>query len=185
MKLKIFLLSLSFIFLVSNLFGKSFNFYREDLSFTLTKTHLKVDGLYYFSNDSDEQVSYILFYPYPADSLMGMVDSSFVFDQDGKSCKLSDRMEGMSFGVKIAAHDTTVCRIGYRQELKGRSARYILLTTQEWGEPFKEVNYQLTSSIKNLKFNYKPDSKKKSGKDWIYKWHKTNFMPDRDFIIYF
>jgi hypothetical protein len=170
---------------IASLQCKNIEFYREDLTFTLTKSHLTVDGNYFFRNDTDKSGSYLLYYPYPGDSIMGYVDSTFALDSNNKLCKVSERKDGMTFSVKIAAHDTTVCRIGYRQSLNGHSARYILTTTQSWGKPFKEVSYSVISNLKHLKFNYKPDSIQKKGRGKMYRWHKTNFMPDKDFIIYF
>jgi hypothetical protein len=181
----VFFFILSLFFTINYLYSKNLEFYREDLTFTLTKTHLKVDGLYYFRNDADKEVSYLLFYPYPPDSLMGSVDSTFAFDPHGKSCKLHDRRDGMTFSATVSAQDTTVYRIGYRQSLINHSARYILITTQSWGKPFEEVTYQVISKLKHLKFNYPPDQVKRKGKERIYIWHKNHFMPDKDFIIQF
>mgnify|MGYP000429280621 FL=1 len=78
-------------------------------------------------------------------------------------------------------------RIGYTQELKGSKAEYILMSTKSWGQSLTEVNYTLITphDLKVDSLSYPPDfSNDKSGKT-IYYYHKENFMPDREFEIFF
>lgn len=158
-------------------------FYREDLHFKLSADHFSVDGYYYFRNPTDKPLNTLLAYPFPADSLMGTVDSVFAYDSNNKNIMLQNNQKFMNFRVSIPAQDTLVCRIGYRQELKEHYAKYILLTTHAWGKPFEQVNYDLTTTMKIKEFSYEPDRIFNKKKITNYTWHKVNFMPDRDFVI--
>ncbi len=158
-------------------------FYREDLNFSLTKDYFTVDGYYYFRNLTDKEINILLAYPFPSDSLMGAVDSVFALDHSGNSIMVQTNQKFMNFRVNIAPHDSTVCRIGYMQEVRDHYAKYILLTTRAWGKPFTQVHYQLITKAKKITCSYPPDHQDKRGKLYYYQWHMTNFMPDKDFII--
>ena len=58
--------------------SQNIQFFREDLNFRLEENQFYVDGLYYFRNLTDQDVNRTLFYPFPADSIYGEVDSIFV-----------------------------------------------------------------------------------------------------------
>ena len=89
--------------------------------------------------------------------------------------------------LEVKAESVTMLRIGYTQELLGTRAEYILTSTKAWGQSLKEVNYTLIAP-ENLQIDsltYPPDfSNSKSGKTIFY-YHKENFMPDRDFKVFF
>ena len=95
--------------------------------------------------------------------------------------------KGASFTIQIDPDSTAIYRIGYRHELKGDRAEYILTTAQTWGRPFEQVNYSLTfpKELSLDSLSYTPDSLREENNRYIFFWYKENFMPSRNFIIHF
>ena len=167
--------------------AQDLQFYQEDLDFKIEENYFYVDGLYYFSNTSDKEITRRLFYPFPQDEAYGKVDSIFVINiQDTlKETNLRNNFKGSSFTIQIDPDTTAIYRIGYRQELKETKAEYILITTQTWGIPFAQVNYTLMfpKQFSLDSISYIPDSLREESDKYIFFWHKENFMPDKNFEI--
>lgn len=86
--------------------------------------------------------------------------------------------------------DTRSCNavyISYKQKLFENYARYILLSTQSWGEVLKRVEYKLKISdhIRITYFSIEPDGEICLDFGRLYLWQRENFMPDRDLIFEF
>ena len=182
------LFTLFVILLFSQLFSGNLEFFREDLNFEIKDDYLYVDGIYYFRNNSNEEMKRLLFYPFPQDSLYGIVDSmQAICLLDSSNCIIKTREKGFSFKVQIAPEKEQTYRISYRQKLFGNIAEYILTTTQRWEKPFEEINYRilLPKAVKLDSLSYFPDSLKTIGNKHIFFYHKENFMPDRNLKIWF
>ena len=176
------------LFLFSQLFSGNLEFFREDLDFEIKGNYFHVDGIYYFRNNSDTEIKRLLFYPFPLDSLYGIVDSmQAICLSDSSDCFIKSNEKGFSFKIKIAPNEEEKYRLSYRQKLLGNKAEYILTTTQRWGKPFEEVNYKilLPKDVKLDSLSYFPDSLKTVGDKHIFYYHKINFMPDRNMKIWF
>jgi len=168
--------------------SQDLDFYREDINFELSKDYFKVDGYYYFRNLKFDPITSNLFYPFPNDSIYGIIDSVFAFDiiQNRDNLKqVTQKAAGIE--LFIQAFDTTVINIGYRQELKSNKAEYILTTTKGWGKAFEEVHYKLVldTSILITSFSLEPETSYFSDKGNIFLWNKENFLPAIDFIVNF
>jgi len=165
------------------------DFYREDLTFILDDSSFTVTGYYYFLNTSENNEKLDMLYPFPADETYGEITDVYAYKHGNplKNALLHYSENAAIVNLEIDAETNTMIRIGYTQELKGNKAEYILLSTKAWGKSLKEVNYTLITPY-NLKIDslsYPPDfSNDKSGKT-IYYYHKENFMPDREFEVYF
>lgn len=161
-------------------------FYREDIKFELKEGYFKVDGDYFFRNPDLNPVRTELVYPFPLDTIYGIVDSIFAIDIIDRKDNLKQvTNKAAAIELFILPFDTTVINIGYRQELKSYRAEYILTTTRGWGKAFEEVYYTLISqsNITIDGFSYEPDTNyTNSGKN-IYTWKKKNFLPEINFII--
>jgi hypothetical protein len=182
------LLLLILIFVSINI-SKSQNieFYREDLTFKLSETHFTVDGLYYFCNVSSEDITKTIFYPFPIDSLYGIIDSVFVENEEKLPVKFfQEKNKGIYFKMNIPPYGIKKLRINYRQEIYKNKAEYILTTTKYWNKPFEIVNYKLIvpKEIKISSLSYKPDSTFSTNKNKVYLWQKKDFMPTKNMIIY-
>lgn len=164
-------------------------FYREDLHFTLSDSIFSVDGLYFLRNDSEKELKQFLFYPFPQDSLYGLVDTVF--------CQNASRLDsarvvrwnqkGASLQITIPAQDTTVMRIYYNHKLKGGKAEYILETTAAWGKGFEQAYYYLTfpKYIKIKSLSYIPDELEETDTHYTLIWMKKDFLPLKNFVVEF
>lgn len=179
--LYIFLLTCSFAF------GQRINFHREDVTCRLDGEYLRVEGYYWFSNESNVAVRSEIYYPFPHDS-GGLVDSMKVYNLTrGQETFIGVEKFGLSFFVDIEPSDTSLFQIKYRQRLNSDSAVYILKTTKSWGKPLDVAEFKLMvpDSLKIKHFTYPPDQLYKIEKLCIYLWKRQCFMPDRNLVFYF
>ncbi|MDT8394613.1 MAG: hypothetical protein RQ761_12270 [Bacteroidales bacterium] len=165
------------------------DFYREDLTFILDDSSFTVTGYYYFMNNSDQDEKLDLFYPFPADESFGRITDVYAYKHGNplKNALLHYNDKAAMINLEVNSNEKTMIRIGYTQELKGKRAKYILMSTKSWGKSLKEVNYTLIAphNLRIDSLTYPPDfSNDKSGKA-IYYYHKENFMPDREFEVFF
>jgi hypothetical protein len=164
-------------------------FYREDLHFTLTDSTFSVDGLYFLRNDSAKELKQFLFYPFPQDSLYGLVDTVFCENASRPDSARVVRwnQNGASLQITIPAQDTTVMRIGYTHNMNNGKAEYILETTAAWGKGFEQAYYDLTfpKTIKIQSLSYMPDDLEETDTHYKLIWIKKNFMPLKNFVVEF
>jgi hypothetical protein len=148
-----------------------------------------VTGYYYFLNDSEENEKFDMLYPFPSNDIYGHVTDvyAYIYGNPLKNALLHYNNNAAMIKLDVKSETVTKIRIGYTQELLSEKAEYILTSTKAWGQSLKEVNYILITPEKLQidSLSYPPDfSNTKSGKTFYY-YHKENFMPDREFEIYF
>ena len=164
------------------------DFFREDITFRLDSTSFDVDGYYWFANNSAETVTSDIYYPFPNNSgkLIDSIRLLNISTGQNSDYKLEGRY-GISFDLNIAPSDTVLFQIGYRQQIIGDSAIYILKSTQGWGKSISMVEYKLiiSNSFVIKKFSYPPDKSYQVGNYTVFYWKKVNFMPKKDFVIKF
>ena len=176
------------ITLCSFSFGQRASFFKEDITFRLDSNHLNVEGYYWFCNTSHTSIATEIFYPFPY-TFGEIIDSIRIYNismGQKHPYKLEGR-NGISFYLYIAAHDTALFQIGYRQKLTKDSAVYILNTTQAWGKPLIHAEYKLLvpESFVIKHFSYPPNKSYEIQNEKIYYWEMNDFMPTRDMIFYF
>jgi hypothetical protein len=168
--------------------GQRANFFMEDIAFRLNSVQMDVEGYYWFANDSSVPVNSDIYYPFPNYS-NEKIDSIRLYNiSAGQNTYYKcDDAHGISFNLFIAPHDTVIFQIGYRQNILGDSATYILRTTQWWGKPLIQAEYKLIvpDSMLIKRFSYLPVKSYKIQGDKIYYWKMDNFMPTFDMIFYF
>ena len=164
-------------------------FIQEDISFSIQDSFFCVDGIYYICNVTDKPVNNILFYPFPIDSLYGIVDSVLIYNlTDTIPLEIIKRKEnGFSFKISLEPFRVGKYKIFYRQKLNGNKAEYILTTTKYWGKPLQIANFQLDipNHIKIDSLSFEPDSIYVNQDINKYFWQMIDFMPDKNFIIIF
>jgi hypothetical protein len=162
-------------------------FYREDLHFTLTDSTFSVDGNYFLRNDSEKDLKQFLFYPFPQDSLYGLVDTVFCenVSRPDSAKVVRWNQNGASLQITIPAQDTTVMRIYYNHKLKGGKAEYILETTAAWGKGFEQAYYDLTfpKTITVKSISYMPDELIETETHYKLIWIKKDFLPMENFVV--
>ena len=168
--------------------AQKLEFYKEDITFEIKNNHFYVDGDYYFANQTLDSSKTMLFYPFPLDNNYGDVDSVKVKNlSDSCSVIFNYNKTGAFININIAPYSAIKYKISYRQKLLQNKAEYILLTTKNWGKPFVQANYKLllNNDIKVDSISYKADSESFVNGKLEYVWEKNEFMPDRNFIVYF
>lgn len=187
--MKIAFIFLILLFFTINIYCYSLEFIREYISFTIQDSFFCLNGVYYICNVTDKPVNNILYYPFPTDSLYGVVDSVLIYNlTDSIPVEIIRRKEnGLSFKVNLEPFKVGKYKIFYRQKLYGNKAEYILTTTKYWGKPLQKANFQLEipNHIKIDSLSYEPDSIYVNKDISSYFWQKINFMPNRNFIILF
>jgi hypothetical protein len=169
-------------------FGQRADFFKEDLTFHLDGTYFRVEGFYWFANQSDKPVNSEIYSPFPTHA-GDQIDSIRVYNISAGRETGFNREEkfGISFMLHLAALDTVLLQIKYRQKLHADSAVYILKTTRGWGKPLDDAEFKLITpdSLKIKKYSYPPDQSYKLDKLRIYLWKRTRFMPAEDMIFHF
>lgn len=172
-----------------NLSAQIPDFYREDLTFILDDSSFTVSGFYYFMNTTDEDQKYDMLYPFPSNQHYGNITEVYAYVNGSplKNVLLHYNDKAAFIKLDIETGKNTMIRIGYTQEVTGDKAEYILTSTKSWNNPLTEVNYTLIipDTFKLDSLSYEPDfSNSKSGKVFYY-YHKENFMPDKEFEVFF
>lgn len=178
-----------FVFLILHtaVLCQGINFFGEDITFRLDNGYFIVDGIYWFNNESNKPVEKIIYYPFPTDSAAGEVESISIYNlseqQEEIALDISDK--GLRYLLMIAAKDTAIYRIGYRQKVSNNCVKYILTSTAYWSRPLDWVNYKLITDNKTeiKKFSYEPDRLYQIDNEKIFFWERKDFLPEFDFVI--
>lgn len=181
-----FLLSLLLLFAASCLSATAqLNFETEELVFTLSDSLLAFDGVFTFSNNSDEDLRQHIIFPIPADGFqLPCEDASVSWCESSEPLQIQVSEQGLWFGLELSAKSMKQLRITYRQKLKAKRAKYILMTANAWPKPLAFVRYEVVlppeARITRYPFaeedasDYKPGSRV---------WQFYGFRPTEDFHI--
>jgi len=73
----------------------------------------------------------------------------------------------------------------YTQRSLDHSAKYILTTTQTWGQALKQAEFivRVPASFKEVTLSYSPDSLKEIKGEQVFYLTKKDFLPEKDFEI--
>ena len=152
----------------------------------LNEALFEVQGEYFFtSGDGNAGVS-TLFYPFPIDSASlypSFIHVSSMERSDSVSFRKNDR--GIFFPVTVHPGDTSGIEVVYRQQVKKRSGTYILTTTGAWGRPLRNSSYSVCvpQALTLNYMSYESDSVFVKGKNVVYSFFRSCFMPDRDLFF--
>lgn len=153
----------------------------------LEKDHFYVTGNYFLRTTGDQSI--VLYYPFPADSLYGEVDTLTIYNLTaGNPVDMLERKtESAVFRVNFEGNPEIELLIAYRQKLLGNKAEYILETTASWKKPFEQADYQLIvpAEMEITVFSIPPDNMMDAGKEKIYYWSRKNYMPASNMIFEF
>lgn len=182
------LILLSLFFLCSNTNSQNIEFYGEDITFHLHDSSFDICGDYHFRNNTPTNLKFKLKYPFPQDLTFGKIDSISCIDLfDSTSVIDLLNQKYMLFKVSIPAKTTKTYRIKYNQQLYGNKCMYILTSMQTWGRPLEYATFQLYSKDYRIdSLSYIPDKVCiVDSSTTIFFWEKTDFMPVRNFEVFF
>ena len=178
--MKTFWLCFSFIFCsLSVIYAqREISFVEEYIDFEINAEKFVINGVYQFQNNTNRDIMRKITFPFGISTDSVTVNS--VWDlTNGRSIDYEILKESIAFPIKLNPQDNFSLHIVYNQPVK-KENRYILRSTQTWGEALKSATYSLT--VKDFaveQFSYTPDSTK----DNIYYWQKRDFLPEKDFIV--
>lgn len=159
-------------------------FEEEDITFEIKDSVFIVQGLYYFDSPVEKEYSFL--FPFPADPIYGKPCNIRVENiSTGDTIIFRTSKDFSSIAFPAVIHGETTLSISYRQKLNANRAKYILLSTNYWGKPLKQVDYKLVTApdLKIKRFSYPPDKEISLNNKRIYLWQKENFRPVKDFEI--
>jgi hypothetical protein len=162
-------------------------FYREDIVFSIHDKNVETSAEYYFCNIGNKDKRVALFYPFP-ENTKELVDSLVVEDMRTKTViPYQEARSGVFIPISVKAYGQSAYRVYFRQQLKENHFRYILKSTATWGKSLEFANYelQMPSSFIPDSLSYLPDTSFIINNIQYYQWKKTDFMPDKDFEVFF
>jgi hypothetical protein len=148
---------------------------------------LRIEGFYRFLNRGGRP-RLSLFYPYPADSMLGEAwTESLAWRPEPAApwepAEFSEREDGSGVFWKLPIRGSTgpEVRTVYRQLLRGRYARYIVTTTSAWGRPLSHARFELSlpsgAELTRCSFPFE------RGDDGIWVFEAERFQPSVDIIV--
>ncbi len=188
MKVNLFIITiLTFAFLQG--LPQDANLFRENVTMKLDSAHLVISGEYYFRNPLGQPVSQTVFFPYQFEKQGTKVDTLSIYDISGNTILKPKRKmtNGVFFLLNLNKNEEKKVRVSYVQDHDGQSASYILSSARYLPKPLSQGTYYLKASnkIEIDSFSMKPDNTGNI-QDWtFFQWHKLNFKPSQDLIIYF
>ncbi len=155
-------------------------FISEEIKIAIDSFQATVVGTYHFKNLTNQSKTAKIFYPFPIDEFHYHPDLILIAGLDYTK---SDT--GITFLMEFKPMTTESLSILYRQGLKDKQFRYILLTTKHWQKPIKEAKFiiSLPEEFRLTQLSYKPDSLNQQDRRQYYYITKKNFMPQKDLII--
>lgn len=141
---------------------------------------LTVRGTYHFTNPNPEPVRVTMLYPFP-------IDATHPFPHAIRVKPIAYRKvkDGIIWTVEAGSNGKLFVDVVYSQRCLDRSAKYILTTTQAWGQALKQAEFvvRVPSSFKEVTLSYSPDSLKETKGGQFFYLTKKNFLPDKDLEV--
>jgi hypothetical protein len=156
------------------------HFAREEIEMNVRPGYLEIGGMYHFTNTFKKPTSARIFYPFPLDSTLDYPDSIAL---PGVDFERGD--SGVFFRMPFTPQHEDSFFACYRQPLRGKSARYIVTTTRQWGRPIDVAQFRISvpREFLNVELSYKPDRIERNDSTVVYHFVRRRFYPDRDVIV--
>jgi hypothetical protein len=167
--------------------SQDLQFYREDIVFQVNENAVITDAVYHFCNVGDKEIKTPLFYPFPENTIE-QIDSLVIWNvKTQEVIQYRKGHSGVIFQISVNAYGQSAYRVYFQQWLKEEYFKYILSSTETWQRGLEFANYELQVpvSIQVDSMSYTPDSTYIKNETRYYLWKKKDFMPDKDFEIYF
>lgn len=167
--------------------SQDLQFYREDIVFKASAGNVITDATYNFCNLSEKNFKAPLFYPFP-ENTRELIDSILVIDLKADTAlPIREGRSGVFFPISVKAYGQAAYRVYFRQKLIEKKFTYILTSTETWGRALEFANFELQVpkelSIDSL--SYPPDTSFIKNDIHYYFWKKKDFLPKKDFEVFF
>lgn len=169
-----------FLIPVSLLAQQKLEFIGERIDFAINSARFTVNGIYYFANNSEQEIKQTILFPFSknTDSLTVKRVYNLTYSENLSYQELEN---AVAFKLLVLPMDTVKINIAYSQN-KVRENIYILESTQTWSQALKKADYSLTfdTSVQIDSLSLKPDYLDNN----VYYWKKQNFYPNENFKVW-
>lgn len=149
---------------------------------------VEVTGTYHFRVGGGRPAAQPMLYPYPQDARLGAARTVRLEmrQPDGRWRPLEFEElppRGVRWRLPAVDTETLTVRTVYRQPMRTTYARYIVTTTQHWGEPLRRAAFEihLPPGARNPAFSYPFRPKGPSVLVWTYE--ADDFLPRKDIVV--
>jgi len=174
------LLTLSFVIPINLLAQKNLEFIGERIDFAINSNRFSVNGIYYFSNNSEQEIRQTILFPFSknTDSISVKRVYNLTYSENLSFQELDN---AVAFKVLVLAKDTIKVNIAYSQKTVKENI-YILESTQTWGQALKRADYSLAfdASVQIDSLSLKPNSLDNN----VYYWKRQDFYPNENFKVW-
>jgi len=160
--------------------GGMVEFTSELIEMSVRGNTLTIHGIYHFTNQNPEAVRVVMLYPFP-------VNATHPFPHAIRVKPIAYRKvkDGITWTVEAGPNGKPTVEVVYSQRCLERSAKYILTTTQAWGQALKQAEFivRVPSSFKEVTLSYSPDSVKGIKGEQVFYLTKKDFLPEKDLEV--
>jgi hypothetical protein len=175
------LIFILFFVIPINLFAQQkLEFIGERIDFAINSDRFSVNGIYYFSNNSGQEIRQTILFPFSknTDSIAVKRVYNLTYSENLSFQELDN---AVVFKVLVLPKDTVKVNIAYSHNTVKENI-YILESTKTWGKALKRADYSLTfdTSVQIDSLSLKPDSLTNN----VYYWNKKDFYPNENFKVW-
>jgi len=160
----------------------------EEIVIDLRGDAVEVTGTYQFRVAGGPVSAQPMLYPYPEDPLLGAARTLRLEwrQPNGRWAPLAFEElspRGVRWRLPATESDALTVRTVYRQAMRSTYARYIVTTTQTWGQPLRRASFEvrLPPGAKDPTFSYPFEPKGPSVRVWTYE--ARDFLPREDIVV--
>jgi len=168
---------------------KPVEFFAEEITLSVDDSSATIEGVYRFRNRTSKQGEYPVVFPFHVDSASTYPDliEAATLGPNARPIQVRRNEDRGAAILRVPLMPDTITswRLRYKQRISGRSARYILTSTQAWGQPLDEATYCIIvpAEFENVKVWPEQDSMAFVGDKVEYWAHEKSFMPDKDMLV--
>lgn len=155
-------------------------FIGEGIDFAINSNRFSINGIYYFSNNTDQEIRQTILFPFSknTDSITVKRVYNLTYSEN---VSFQEFENAVAFKVLVLPKDTVKINIAYSQNTVKENI-YILESTKTWGQALKIANYSLTfdTSVQIDSLSLTPDSLINN----VYLWNKQDFYPNENFKVW-
>lgn len=171
---------LYFVISVNLLAQQKIEFIGERIDFAINSDRFSINGIYYFSNSSEQEIKQTILFPFSKNTDSVSVKRVYNLTYS-ENLSFQELENAVAFKILVLPKDTVKINIAYSQNTVKENI-YILESTQTWGQALKRADYSLNydTSVQIDKLSIKPDSLENN----VYYWKRKDFYPNENFKVW-
>lgn len=122
-------------------------FFKEDVTMTVTDSTSAVSGVYYFRNNTEKDRPFTVMFPFYVDDAISFPHEirAYTIDEGDTlaiGTEVLDSLNSVRMSIPMKPKEVTVWYLDYTQRIESDYATYILTTTHAWGKPLQEADFR-------------------------------------------